>query len=505
MAVALARSEAADSRLLLPPPPLTAEFTRTTLTALLKRCLSSLKVSNDRVGKVTAMALENCEDDRDLDNDLEIHFQRDSHHMTSIPTRRFSSEERLVELSLLALLGQSSSERPEVLVKKAKILPVLSRICREHPNNPMIKSLIGKIIANLCLSKETHLDVFASGWIRKLSEWRRHSNLLISLPAIKALRNLDQESCGETVLKPGLYQLLPDNARSGLVKERFDYGVDVVFIHGLLGGVFYTWRQLDIDNSRGWESNGNLVSTDDYSYCWPCDWLKDVESKNNDHLRVYGVDFDTSISQWGNGDNNKENFNLETSLKDRSRDILDKLLSAGIGQNGRSVIFVGHSMGGLIIKKMLIDAQDKPEDDSKAKELLNNTKGIVFYGCPHKGSRIAKLNAASKYLFFPSVEVQDLEADSPQLLELHEDFLHLYKSRSEKIDIVSFGETKATPYMGVDLTFVPRESSDPGIGQHLNIDTNHMNICKPGDKNSPLFAKLRKMIRDTLDDITPFE
>jgi hypothetical protein len=34
--------------------------------------------------------------------------------------------------------------------------------------------------------------------------------------------------------------------------------------------------------------------------------------------------------------------------------------------------------------------------------------GVVFYSTPHGGSQIAKLNSVVKYIFFPTVEVQEL-------------------------------------------------------------------------------------------------
>ncbi len=33
---------------------------------------------------------------------------------------------------------------------------------------------------------------------------------------------------------------------------------------------------------------------------------------------------------------------------------------------------------------------------------------MVFYSTPHGGSQIAKLNSVVKYIFFPTVEVQEL-------------------------------------------------------------------------------------------------
>ena len=61
--------------------------------------------------------------------------------------------------------------------------------------------------------------------------------------------------------------------------------MDVVFIHGLLGGVAWTWRQSEV-----------LGTNTEYTYCWPKDWLpQDVPA-----LRILGVDYTTSLSHWKN-------------------------------------------------------------------------------------------------------------------------------------------------------------------------------------------------------------
>lgn len=37
-----------------------------------------------------------------------------------------------------------------------------------------------------------------------------------------------------------------------------------------------------------------------------------------------------------------------------------------------------------------------------------NTKGVVFYSTPHKGSHLAALNPTSQIILWPSIEVQEL-------------------------------------------------------------------------------------------------
>ena len=69
--------------------------------------------------------------------------------------------------------------------------------------------------------------------------------------------------------------------------ELSNRAVDVVFLHGLLGGVFYTWRQHDKVKERSWSSE-DLVSEEKYSYCWPKDWIH--EDGLDDRVRVIGVD-----------------------------------------------------------------------------------------------------------------------------------------------------------------------------------------------------------------------
>lgn len=81
------------------------------------------------------------------------------------------------------------------------------------------------------------------GWIGTLVEWSQNSDIRLSAPASRALANLDVDENKDVKYPRRIYLLHPLNKIRGKIK------MDVVFLHGLLGGVFVTWRQRDIDTS----------------------------------------------------------------------------------------------------------------------------------------------------------------------------------------------------------------------------------------------------------------
>lgn len=107
--------------------------------------------------------------------------------------------------------------------------------------------------------------------------------------------------------------------------------------------------------------------------------------------------------------------------------------------------------------------------------ICKNTRAIVFYSTPHRGSRVAALKQTTQMLVWPTVEVQELRegngfyipiyirltrkqldimilvSESPQLLRLHEEFLEMLKEYP--IEIVSFAETKSTLVTALKFPF----------------------------------------------------
>ena len=66
--------------------------------------------------------------------------------------------------------------------------------------------------------------------------------------------------------------------------------VDVVFVHGIRGGAFATWRREGIQNLQAGHKPGSL----DHLYCWPSNWLpQDVPQ-----ARLLSMEYAAPASGW---------------------------------------------------------------------------------------------------------------------------------------------------------------------------------------------------------------
>lgn len=407
---------------------------------------------------------------------------------------------------LQAVLGHCEIDSNCTELVRRKGLQVLRCIYENHGHDKAVVYTIGRILSTVTLYRWLHQDVLKSGWVAIFGQWLRSSDLVLSLLATKALANLDAVATGNCFYGDGVYLYHPQFTDSEPIQA------DVVFIHGLLGGPFKTWRQQDQPrnnlndnhhkNSSQGGNNGNNtprqssitgespeMNDSSYTFCWPKDWLA-VDCPN---LRLLTVEYETRLSTWSVGcpyDADRKTIDV------LSKELLMKLEQSGLGK--RPIIWVGHSMGGLVIKEMLRIANDV----HLLRPLVKQTKGIVFYSVPHKGSSLAAFGRRISYLAYPSIEVRQLTPGSQKLKVLHSSFQELMLE--EGIPLLSFaeGQTTRLPF-SLQAKIVPEESSDPGFGEfRVMPQLNHLNICKPNGRDAELYQLTLAFVRDCLAHIT---
>ncbi|XP_054791050.1 uncharacterized protein LOC129296480 isoform X2 [Prosopis cineraria] len=257
--------------------------------------------------------------------------------------------------------------------------------------------------------------------------------------------------------------------------------LDVVFVHGLRGGPYKTWRIAEDRSS----AKSTLVEkidqeTGKLGTFWPGEWL----SNDFPDARLFTLKYKTNLTQWSGA---------SLPLQEVSSMLLEKLVAAGIGK--RPVIFVTHSMGGLVVKQILYKAMEGNFD-----HLVNNTIGIVFYSCPHFGSKLADVPWRMGIVLRPALSVGELRRGSSRLVELNDYIRHLHKKG--KLDVLSFCETKVTPIVegyggwAFRVEIVPIESAYPGFGELVVLESkDHVNSCKPVSRIDPSYKETLEFLR----------
>lgn len=256
--------------------------------------------------------------------------------------------------------------------------------------------------------------------------------------------------------------------------------VDVVFVHGLRGHPFGTWRT---DMSNKLEGDNDV---------WPDVLLaKDLED-NDVPARLVTLGYEAGMVSWSSPW-------PSLTLQERARVMLSALYAANIGRDrrhpdapARPVIFITHSMGGLLTKKMLLLEREQRER-CRLPTLADSTTGVVFLAVPHFGSDLAKgvRSESIRRLIQTHPAIEDLGADpNGRLKTLNDNFKEL------SIDCLSVGEDRAAPVaLGLSAVVVKPASADPGVGRFYVLpNSDHMTICKSKSRSEPLYQDILQYV-----------
>ena len=256
---------------------------------------------------------------------------------------------------------------------------------------------------------------------------------------------------------------------------RPDASADVVFVHGLGGHWRNTWAS-------------DLQGDDEY---WP-QWI----ANSLPALEVWSLEYEASRSNWQPG----------MSLIEHGDQVLEILVTNGFGK--RPILFVAHSLGGLVVKSVLRASCDAV--DRRATQVAQMTRGVVFFATPNSGARIATRLARVFAWFGPfgqlyraSSLVQELQDNRPELLKLNRWYRDRVSDRtSNGLSILNkvFYEKRGLA-LGL-ISIVDEASADPGIGgiRPIPVAKDHFSICKLIEQENWLFKSVLQFLTQCLNE-----
>lgn len=242
---------------------------------------------------------------------------------------------------------------------------------------------------------------------------------------------------------------------------RPDRKLDVVFVHGLGDNDIDCWQQKN--------------KPDTYWPTWLAADLPDIQI----WMLRYGA-----AKFWFQS--------VAQALPDRAVSVLSFMVDNHLGD--RDLVFVCHSLGGLVIKQVLQISEVRR--DPRLKPISPATRGIVFLATPHSGSNVA---VVAKFLGIASKATAGLTTDDPWLRLLNgwyrDNAPHFgWKTRA-------FHETLPT---GPALV-VGNSSADPQVEGVIcvGVDANHSDICKMAKPRGPVYEGVKALINECLNTPRP--
>lgn len=266
-----------------------------------------------------------------------------------------------------------------------------------------------------------------------------------------------------------LYEISPAQNRSS----------HAIFVHGLSGHFAFTWRAED-KAKRYWQADTKATHN----------WLEWLEQDNPD-LKVWTVGYEAPISLW---------HGTAMHLTDRATNVLERLVAEDGLQTGE-ISLIGHSLGGLVIKQLLHDADSMAHSRQDIANFIKRVRRIAFLATPHSGSNYANLADRLRIIFLPSAATASLYRNDPNLRSLS----HWYREWHEKnrLETLILVENKG---VGPGGLIVPPDSGDPGLPiRPITVSASHSSICKPKSRGNEVYVFVKQFLSRPIAPVMKFD
>ena len=178
-------------------------------------------------------------------------------------------------------------------------------------------------------------------------------------------------------------------------------------------------------------------------------------------------------------------------------------------QDEKPIIFLCHSLGGLVVKRALSYSSLRSLDKiTHIQSIFTCTYGILFFGTPHQGSSKAKLLGTLQKLAstivpkqisqFKSSLVSALEEESETLQNITDYFIPLIKH----FRLCFFWEQEKTDLKYTKEYIVERESAAPNFDntERSGISADHSGMVKFDSNRSPGFRMAAAVVLQYCED-----
>jgi hypothetical protein len=172
-----------------------------------------------------------------------------------------------------------------------------------------------------------------------------------------------------------------------------------------------------------------------------------------------------------------------------------------LASKSRPLIFVVHSLGGLVCEQALLVC--RASNEQRLAAVLESTAGIVFMGTPHKGAALALWGSrvASYLQHIRKVNkrlIKTLNEKSEILASVEQDFqqLLLRPEHIKKTRIFCFYEEIAIPVVG---KIVPEESAILEQYSNAPIHANHMEMARFSSETDTGYLAICGVLNDWID------